>query len=254
MYNKERRKERYLKNRERNLKTMREYYQKNKELPNFSAKKQEYRKTHRQQHCEDQKKYREKNKNKLTLAMRKYRENAYNRIVDRLRSRIHNVLSGKTKSGSTLKLIGCNKEFLLRSLEYDFLPGMSWDNYGEWHIDHIRPCASFDLSKPSEQRKCFNYRNLQPLWAKDNLSKGSKYSKGYDMKLEIDDVYLRNTIDTAATKLVGELCANLETISNADELKKTAKNTIYQNFRDLTAQIRAFDCGVKFIRPLANSK
>jgi len=57
---------------------------------------------------------------------------------------------------------------------------MTWDNHGtghngkgmkEWHIDHIKPCASFDLSKPSQQRKCFHYSNMQPLWAKDNLKK-----------------------------------------------------------------------------------
>lgn len=51
---------------------------------------------------------------------------------------------------------------------------MNWDNYGEWEIDHIKPCASYDLSKPKEQRKCFNYMNLQPLWAEENLRKGSK--------------------------------------------------------------------------------
>jgi hypothetical protein len=54
---------------------------------------------------------------------------------------------------------------------------MSWEKVmnGEIHCDHRRPCASFDLSKPSEQRKCFHYTNLQPLWAKDNLEKGKKY-------------------------------------------------------------------------------
>jgi hypothetical protein len=51
---------------------------------------------------------------------------------------------------------------------------MNWQNYGQWHIDHIRPCASFDLKDPIEQAKCFNYTNLQPLWAKENLSKGAK--------------------------------------------------------------------------------
>jgi hypothetical protein len=58
---------------------------------------------------------------------------------------------------------------------------MSWDNYGRkngikcWEIDHIRPCCTFDLSKPKEQKKCFYYTNLQPLWATENLKKGGKY-------------------------------------------------------------------------------
>ena len=56
---------------------------------------------------------------------------------------------------------------------------MSWDNYGEWHIDHIVPCASFDLSDPNQQRICFNFRNLQPLWAKDNQRKQDKLPENY---------------------------------------------------------------------------
>jgi hypothetical protein len=51
---------------------------------------------------------------------------------------------------------------------------MSWNNYGKWHLDHIKPCASFDLSKKQEQKICFHYSNFQPLWAKDNLIKGLK--------------------------------------------------------------------------------
>jgi hypothetical protein len=51
---------------------------------------------------------------------------------------------------------------------------MSWENYGKWHIDHIIPCSSFNLSLPEEQRNCFHYSNLQPLWAKDNIFKANK--------------------------------------------------------------------------------
>lgn len=54
---------------------------------------------------------------------------------------------------------------------------MSWDNYGlrGWHIDHIRPVASFDLTDEKQLYECFNYKNTQPLWAEDNLKKGSKW-------------------------------------------------------------------------------
>ncbi len=96
------------------------------------------------------------------------------RILDNLRRRINNTIHRNTKSNNTLKLLGCSVEFLKNYLEKKFTKGMSWNNYGKWHIDHIKPCASFELRKPEEQRKCFNYQNLQPLWAKDNLKK-SKY-------------------------------------------------------------------------------
>ena len=63
---------------------------------------------------------------------------------------------------------------LKQHLKKQFKKGMSWDNYGKWHIDHIKPCASFNLDDTEEQRRCFNFSNLQPLWVKDNLQKGSK--------------------------------------------------------------------------------
>ncbi len=102
------------------------------------------------------------------------------KIVKNLRARLGKVLKGKSKSDSTLKLLGCTLEYLKQHLESLFTEGMTWDNYGKikgvvcWEIDHILPCTSFDLNKDKEQQKCFNYTNLQPLWAKDNRSKGSK--------------------------------------------------------------------------------
>ena len=56
-----------------------------------------------------------------------------------------------------------------------FKKGMSWDNYGEWEIDHIRPCSSYNLKDPDQQLECFNYSNLQPLWKKENRKKSNKY-------------------------------------------------------------------------------
>lgn len=98
------------------------------------------------------------------------------RLLLALRSRVACAMKAKaSKSASTRALLGCSVEDLKRHLEIQFRPGMSWDNYGDWHVDHIRPCASFDLTDPEQQRACFNFKNLQPLWAKDNLSKGAKY-------------------------------------------------------------------------------
>lgn len=96
------------------------------------------------------------------------------RLKFNLRSRIRKVLKGKNKSLNTMFLIGCEIDYLMFHIQEQFTRGMNWDNYGAWHIDHKLPCAKFDLSKKSEQLKCFNYTNLQPLWAEDNIKKGSK--------------------------------------------------------------------------------
>lgn len=79
------------------------------------------------------------------------------------------------KHANTMSIIGCSIEFLKTYLEAKFLPGMSWENYGRygWHVDHIWPCASFDLTDPEQQKICFGYQNLQPLWEVDNLRKGA---------------------------------------------------------------------------------
>lgn len=156
----------------------------------------EYDKEYRKKYKELIKKYREKyyRKNKERFKertkkffydnkgyMKKYQKEKKKRdlnyrVSENLRTRIWGALKGRVKSQSTMFLIGCSIEYLMYHLQYQLKKGMSWDNYGRegWHIDHIKPCVSFDLSKVSEQQKCFHYSNLQPLWAKDNLSKGVK--------------------------------------------------------------------------------
>jgi hypothetical protein len=95
-----------------------------------------------------------------------------------IRCRIGDLLKGQIKSSeSTLKLLGCSIEECWIHLESKFQPGMTRDNYGKWHVDHIRPCSSFDLTDPEQQKICFHYTNLQPLWAIDNIKKGAKYDK-----------------------------------------------------------------------------
>lgn len=84
------------------------------------------------------------------------------------------ALKGKLKSENTINLLGCSVESLMNYIESQFDDEMSWLNYGQWHIDHIVPCHRFDLSKEEEQRKCFNYSNLRPLWASDNQRRAKK--------------------------------------------------------------------------------
>lgn len=96
-----------------------------------------------------------------------------------LRNRINTAIARAAvfKSGRSAELLGCTIAHARAHLEAQFKPGMTWENYGpEWHVDHIRPCASFDLSDPAQQRACFHYTNLQPMWAAENLSKGARYA------------------------------------------------------------------------------
>jgi hypothetical protein len=94
----------------------------------------------------------------------------------RLRSRLTDALknTGHRKVSGTMILLGCSLPQFKAYLESKFLAGMSWDNRKDWHIDHVKPCSSFDLSRPDEQRKCFHFSNMQPLWAKDNLHKSNR--------------------------------------------------------------------------------
>lgn len=91
-------------------------------------------------------------------------------------TRIHHALKENKLSGVT-SLLGCTIKELKLHLESQFQEGMTWENYGKWHIDHIKPCAVFDLSRTEDQKECFHFSNLQPLWAMDNLRKNAKYEK-----------------------------------------------------------------------------
>lgn len=102
----------------------------------------------------------------------RYKIDVNYRIEQRLRARVKKLLQGLNKSKSTKELVGCDTNFLKKYLEKKFKKGMTWDNYELWHIDHVRPCSLFDLTDPEEQKKCFNFKNLQPLWAGENISKG----------------------------------------------------------------------------------
>jgi hypothetical protein len=106
------------------------------------------------------------------------------KLADRLRGRIYHALKGVgKKSNNTLVLVGCDIEALWRHLESKFYGGMSRNNYGVfWHVDHIFPCAAFDLTKPEHQRACFNWQNLQPLLVLDNLRKNDSVPEGFSVE------------------------------------------------------------------------
>ena len=96
-----------------------------------------------------------------------------NKFYVRVYHAIRRIKEGKATS--TYELSGCSWESLKAHLERKFKRGMTWENYGSgWHVDHIIPCAKFDLSKDIELRRCFHFSNLQPLWASANYTKGDK--------------------------------------------------------------------------------
>jgi hypothetical protein len=167
----------YQKNKDGLSKQKKNYYQNNK--TKLKEKMRIYYINHKSKLNEKMKEYHIKNKKIINNRQNKYCSNKLKtdinfKIKHYLRRRLNNALRGRSKSAKTIQLLGCNIDQLKNHLESQFTEGMSWLNYGKWHIDHIKPCASFDLSKPKEQRKCFNYINLQPLWAEDNLRK-NKY-------------------------------------------------------------------------------
>jgi len=100
----------------------------------------------------------------------------HGQLTSNLRARINSALAGKSKYQRLSRLIGCSISQLRVWLEKQFQSGMTWSNHTRlgWHVDHKKPCSSFDLRKPSQQRLCFHFTNLQPLWWRDNLSKGSR--------------------------------------------------------------------------------
>ncbi len=93
-----------------------------------------------------------------------------------LRRRLYMAVRDGLKGGSAVELLGCSVEELKAHIEAQFTEGMTWENRGlkGWHLDHIRPLAAFDLSKPEELAIACHYTNLQPLWAEENMRKSAR--------------------------------------------------------------------------------
>ncbi len=100
------------------------------------------------------------------------------RLTMRVRAAIHQTLRGQQKRRPTWELLGYSPDQLKAHLEARFSEGMSWESYGQWHIDHIRPLSSFVITGPNcpELRRAWALENLQPLWAADNIRKGARWA------------------------------------------------------------------------------
>lgn len=143
-----------------------------------------WRETHKKQCAQRCKEWYDANKTKDSYEKHRSRRRLYKKqrkesdlnfkILCNLRIRLWHAVKNGQKRGKTLELLECSIEELRTHLESLFFPGMSWENYGEWHIDHKIPLASFDLTDSEQLKQAGHYKNLQPLWAKDNFIKGDK--------------------------------------------------------------------------------
>ncbi len=184
--NREKRRENAREYRKNNPEKMREnakkHYHENKEyyyikLKLWKEKNPDYTKEYSRE-------YRKNNTDRLKEWQREYQRIKYHSNINyKLRmligGRIRRVLnqSRVNKNNTTLELLGCSFRELKEHIENNFKKDMSWNLLykGEIHIDHIQPCASFDLTDPEQQKQCFHYSNLQPLWAEENHKKGAKW-------------------------------------------------------------------------------
>ena len=212
-YNKEYKKE----NKEKIKEQRKEYQKENKEK--IKEYQKEYKAANKEKNKEYYKEYYKENKEKIKEYNKEYKANPANkekinkrtrvrykndenfRLSKLLRTRFTLALKSQNikKNSHVLELTSCPIDFLKDYLSKKFEEGMTWDNQGEWHIDHRKPCASFDLTNKEDQRKCFHYTNLQPLWGKENREKSATFNeatfeykwvekKGWVLLTEIENI------------------------------------------------------------------
>ena len=149
------------------------------------AKQREWKQKNRKKVAEYQREYwrtwQLQNRDKINDTRSKRRKNdpEYN-LICALRTRMLAVVKRADlvkKCDSTSELLGISPQGLREWLEAQFTEGMSWENRSDWHVDHRVPCGAFDMTVPEQQRICFWYKNLQPLWAKDNIQKSNTYTE-----------------------------------------------------------------------------
>ena len=172
-------------NREKQLAACRAYYHRNKEAVKARAKlaseevkrrkrerTKKWRAANRERVSDWNRQWLKKNPERIAKYRKQAESKPINRITHNLRRRLREFL--KLCGKRTSAFFGCTGAQLKAHIEAQFTKGMSWENYGQWHVDHVVPCAAFDLTDPRHAAICFNWQNLQPLWAKDNMDKSDK--------------------------------------------------------------------------------
>jgi|694.fasta_scaffold98216_1 hypothetical protein len=156
--------------RDKNKERLDEYYKE------WSKNKKEHRKEYLKQ-------YREKNKEKIKEVKRTYQKEKRHtdpiyKLISNFRTAIYTVLKENKldKYTNYFNMVGYTAEQLKSHLEVQFKEGMTWENYGEWHVDHIKPISSFtfETCEDEEFKICWSLDNLQPMWGIENIKKGNK--------------------------------------------------------------------------------
>ncbi len=193
-YSREWRQKNAEKYREANRERMRQKRAKSEELRQWERIRQaKYYKENRERCKENRRRWYQKNRDQILEKRRSPEARAWQssyakklratnlqyKMACNLRTRLNGAIRARRAkpSASAIDLLGCSIRQFRAQLESQFTDGMTWEEFmaGRIHIDHIRPCASFDLTKESEQKKCFHHSNLQPLWAEDNHRKHAKW-------------------------------------------------------------------------------
>ncbi len=164
----------------RNKEYIKKYYEANKEYKKEYIKK--YQAANKEKLREQKKKYNAAPENKERRNKRRrnrYKNDDKYRLTRILRRRFSTALKSQNTKKNThvLQLTSCTMDFLRDYLSQQFEKGMTWKNHGDWHIDHRKPCRSFDLTKKEDQLKCFHYTNLKPLWRSENLQKRDTFNE-----------------------------------------------------------------------------
>ena len=159
-----------LSNREQYLQSMRDWYHNNKDKPEFKRKRSA---------SSGSWYYRNKDRSiqrSINYAANRKKKDPLFKMQTNLRSYLSRTFKsrGLHKNKHLMELLDCSWSELQQHIEKQFVDHMSWNNYGEWHIDHIKALANFDLSNPDQLKEAWHYTNLQPLWKIDNLRKSNK--------------------------------------------------------------------------------